>query len=129
MKSSSPVPSPAQVIRWANTRRFPSLPRRLRRRRSRRQRPARRWRTAMCATRRRGVAAATRICTAERGGGRGDPNLYREVVARIRCADTDVIINLTAGMGGDLEIGAGEEPMRFGQGTDLVGGLTRLVHV
>jgi uncharacterized protein (DUF849 family) len=40
-----------------------------------------------------------------------------------------VIINLTAGMGGDLEIGAGEDPMRFGQGTDLVGGLTRLVHV
>src|SRR6218665_1961552 len=83
MKSSSPVPSPAQVIRWANTRRFPSLPRRLRPRRSRRQRPARRGRTAMCATR----------------------------------------------MGGDAGIAAGEEPMRFGQGTDLVGGLTRLVHV
>src|SRR6218665_3357410 len=47
------------------------------------------------------------------GGGSRDPNLYREVVDRIRCADTDVIINLTAGMGGDLEIGAGEEPMRF----------------
>ncbi len=63
------------------------------------------------------------------GRGSRDPNLYREVVDRIRSADVDVIINLTAGMGGDLEIGAGEEPMRFGQGTDLVGGLTRLVHV
>ena len=41
----------------------------------------------------------------------------------------DVIINLTAGMGGDLEIGPGEDPMRFGKGTDLVGGLTRLAHV
>src|SRR6218665_525356 len=60
------------------------------------------------------------------GRGSRDPYLYREVVERFRCADTDVIINLTAGMGGDLEIGAGEEPMRFGQGTDLVGGVTRL---
>ena len=40
-----------------------------------------------------------------------------------------MIINLTAGMGGDLEIGPGEDPMRFGRGTDLVGGLTRLAHV
>ncbi|CAJ9065708.1 methionyl-tRNA synthetase [Burkholderia pseudomallei] len=60
------------------------------------------------------------------GRGSRDPRLYREVVDRIRSADVDVIINLTAGMGGDLEIGAGENPMRFGKGTDLVGGLTRL---
>ena len=58
-----------------------------------------------------------------------DPALYREVVDRIRSSDVDVIINLTAGMGGDLEIGAGESPMQFGAGTDLVGGLTRLAHV
>lgn len=58
-----------------------------------------------------------------------EPRLYREVVDRIRSADSDVIINLTAGMGGDLEIGAGEEPMRFGPGSDLVGPLTRLAHV
>ena len=51
------------------------------------------------------------------------------MVDRIRSADVDVIINLTAGMGGDLEIGPGEDPMRFGKGTDLVGGLTRLAHV
>lgn len=63
------------------------------------------------------------------GRGSRDPALYREVVDRIRSADTDVIINLTAGMGGDLEIGAGEHPMDFGAGTDLVGGLTRLAHV
>jgi uncharacterized protein (DUF849 family) len=63
--------------------------------------------------------------------GKGSRNvaLYREVVERIREADTDVIINLTAGMGGDLEIGAGESPMQFGSGTDLVGPLTRLAHV
>ena len=60
------------------------------------------------------------------GRGSRDPGLYREVVDRIRSSGTDVIINLTAGMGGDLEIGPGEDPMRFGANTDLVGGLTRL---
>ena len=63
------------------------------------------------------------------GKGSRDVALYREVVERIREADTDVIINLTAGMGGDLEIGAAENPMQFGSGTDLVGPLTRLAHV
>ena len=63
------------------------------------------------------------------GRGSRDPQLYREVVDRIRSSGTDVIINLTAGMGGDLEIGPGEDPMRFGANTDLVGGLTRLAHV
>ncbi len=63
------------------------------------------------------------------GKGRRDPVLYCEVLDRIRSLDVDVIINLMAGMGGDLEIGPGEEPMRFGRGTDLVGGLTRLAHV
>lgn len=58
-----------------------------------------------------------------------DPQLYYELVDRIRSAGVDMILNLTAGMGGDLEIGAGEEPMRFGPGTDLVGGLARLVHI
>ena len=58
-----------------------------------------------------------------------DVALYREVMERIREADIDIIVNLTAGMGGDLEIGAGENPMEFGLNTDLVGPLTRLAHV
>ncbi|AMZ73930.1 MULTISPECIES: 3-keto-5-aminohexanoate cleavage protein [Pseudomonas] len=58
-----------------------------------------------------------------------DVALYREVMERIREADVDIIVNLTAGMGGDLEIGAGEQPMEFGPNTDLVGPLTRLAHV
>ncbi|MEH3021883.1 MAG: 3-keto-5-aminohexanoate cleavage protein [Pseudomonas oryzihabitans] len=58
-----------------------------------------------------------------------DVALYREVVERIREADVDIIINLTAGMGGDLEIGPGETPTEFGPGSDLVGPLTRLLHV
>ncbi|NUT86758.1 3-keto-5-aminohexanoate cleavage protein [Pseudomonas corrugata] len=58
-----------------------------------------------------------------------DVALYREVMERIREADVDIIVNLTAGMGGDLEIGSGEQPMEFGPNTDLVGPLTRLAHV
>ena len=34
------------------------------------------------------------------------PALYREVTDRIRQADTDVVLNLTAGMGGDMVFGS-----------------------
>jgi uncharacterized protein (DUF849 family) len=63
------------------------------------------------------------------GKGSRDPALYRALVDHIRSSGVDVILNLTAGMGGDLQVGAGERPMDFGAGTDLVGGLTRLLHV
>ena len=58
-----------------------------------------------------------------------DPALYAEVMDRIRDAGVDVIVNLTAGMGGDLEIGAGENPTHFGPNTDLIGPMARLIHV
>ena len=49
-----------------------------------------------------------------------DPAFYREVVERIRDADTDVIINLTAGMGGDLVLGPPEAPLPINPvGTDM----------
>ena len=57
-----------------------------------------------------------------------DVKYYREVVERIRASDTDVIINLTAGMGGDFELGEAD-PTIAGPGTDLIGPLERLVHV
>jgi uncharacterized protein (DUF849 family) len=64
------------------------------------------------------------------GKGSRDPALYREVVERIRASDTDVIINLTAGMGGDLIFGPGEKPLPLDPtGTDMVGPLERLIHV
>ncbi len=63
------------------------------------------------------------------GKGSRDPALYREVVDRVRSSGVDVVINLTSGMGGDLDIGSGEEPLSFGPQTDLVGPATRLVHV
>lgn len=63
------------------------------------------------------------------GKGTRGVHLYREVVERIRAKNTEVIINLTAGMGGDVEVGEGEQPMQWGPGTDLVGPVERLAHV
>jgi uncharacterized protein (DUF849 family) len=63
------------------------------------------------------------------GKGARGVDLYREVVERIRAKNTEVIINLTAGMGGDVEVGEGEKPMQWGPGTDLVGPVERLAHV
>jgi uncharacterized protein (DUF849 family) len=66
----------------------------------------------------------------ETGKGSRDPKLYREVVERIRASDTDVVINLTAGMGGDLVLGGDESPLPFDDaGTDLAGATERLAHV
>jgi uncharacterized protein (DUF849 family) len=54
--------------------------------------------------------------------------LYREVVRRLRESDVDVVINTTAGMGGDLFLDP-EDPSGFAEGTDLVNGIERLAHV
>ena len=55
---------------------------------------------------------------------------YAEVVDRIRDSDTDVIINLTAGMGGDLVFGSVEQPLPPSEdGTDMAGATERLAHV
>ncbi|WP_439081393.1 3-keto-5-aminohexanoate cleavage protein [Streptomyces sp. WL006] len=64
----------------------------------------------------------------ETGAPSREPRLYREVVERIRETGTDVVVNLTAGMGGDLVIDP-EAPLRHLPGTDLVGGIERLPHV
>lgn len=66
----------------------------------------------------------------ETGKGSRDPALYRAVVERIKASGVDVILNLTAGMGGDLVFGPGETPLPLDPaGTDMVGPLERLVHV
>jgi uncharacterized protein (DUF849 family) len=64
----------------------------------------------------------------ETGKGSRDPRLYRQVVERLRASNVDMIINLTAGMGGDYEVGD-PDPLKHGPSTDLVGALERLVHV
>jgi uncharacterized protein (DUF849 family) len=56
--------------------------------------------------------------------------LYREVTERIRDADTDVVINLTAGMGGDLTLGPAEAPLPFDEdGTDMASARERVEHI
>jgi 3-dehydrocarnitine:acetyl-CoA trimethylamine transferase len=66
----------------------------------------------------------------ETGKGSRDPALYRDVVARIRAADVDVVLNLTAGMGGDMVLGSAEAPLPLDEaGTDLAGATERLEHV
>lgn len=65
----------------------------------------------------------------ETGAPARDVHLYREVVERIRSADTDVIINLTAGMGGDIIIGGAETPLPLAESTDLIGASERVAHV
>ena len=64
------------------------------------------------------------------GAGSRDVALYKEAVDRIRSSDTDVVINLTAGMGGDLVLGEPETPMPpKAKGTDMAGATERLAHV
>lgn len=58
-----------------------------------------------------------------------DPKLFKEVVERIREHDTDVVINLTTGMGGDLYLGPEDEPTAFTDDTDCVGQIERMEHV
>lgn len=57
-------------------------------------------------------------------------DLYTEVVERIRASGNDVIINLTAGMGGDLVLGGVEQVLPLdAAGTDMAGATERLEHV
>lgn len=56
----------------------------------------------------------------ETGAPSRDPDLFKETVDIIRSSDTDVVVNLTAGMGGDLTLGPPENPMAIDQaGTDM----------
>ena len=58
-----------------------------------------------------------------------DDELYKEVVSRIKENGTDVIINLTSGMGGDIEIGPEDDLLKFGPNTDFINAMERLSHV
>ncbi len=64
----------------------------------------------------------------ETGKGARDPALFRETVERIRDSGTDVVINLTAGMGGDW-VPSDNDPSTPGPGSDMIGPAERLVHV
>lgn len=64
------------------------------------------------------------------GAPRRDIELYREVTERIRDAEVDVVLNLTAGMGGDMVFGSTEEPLPLKvAGTDMIGASERVAHI
>ena len=64
----------------------------------------------------------------ETGQGSRAPALFRETVDMIRDSGVDMIINLTAGMGGDWVPSDGD-PSLPGPGTDMIGPEERLAHV
>lgn len=64
----------------------------------------------------------------ETGQGSRDPKLFKEVVDRVRDSGTDVVINLTAGMGGDWVPDAAD-PSMPGPGTDMINAEDRLIHI
>ena len=64
------------------------------------------------------------------GAAARDPELYAEVVDRVRSSDTDVVLNLTSGMGGDLVFGSVERPLPPDpDGTDMAGATERVEHI
>lgn len=64
----------------------------------------------------------------ETGKGSRNTEYYREVVERVAKSGSDVIVNLTAGMGGKLVLDSANA-LPFDGSTDLVGAAERLVHV
>ena len=55
---------------------------------------------------------------------------YKEVTNRIREAEVDVILNLTAGMGGDMVFGSVDSPLPYSEnGTDMAGADERVQHL
>ena len=59
-----------------------------------------------------------------------DISYYREVTERIRDSDVDVVLNLTAGMGGDMVFGSIDAPLPYSQaGTDMASASERVQHI
>ena len=80
----------------------------------------------------RAGAAVVHIHVREPETGKGSRNTdyYAEVVERVRAADVDVVVNLTAGMGGDMVLGGDEDVLPLNpDGTDMAGATERLDHV
>lgn len=66
----------------------------------------------------------------ETGKAARDVHLYEEVVNLVKQSGVDVVLNLTAGMGGDLTLGGVENPLPpAAAGTDMAGATERLAHV
>ena len=64
----------------------------------------------------------------ETGKASNDIDLYTDVVERIRASNTDVVINITAGMGGEF-VPDPKNPMVGGPGSDMLTPEQRLAHI
>ncbi|MEZ8006658.1 MAG: 3-keto-5-aminohexanoate cleavage protein [Amylibacter sp.] len=58
-----------------------------------------------------------------------DLGLYREVTDRIRASDVDMVLNLTAGMGGDIVFGSPDSPLPLSNTTDMASATERVAHI
>jgi uncharacterized protein (DUF849 family) len=86
--------------------------------------------SALAAARAGAAVVHIHVRDPETGRGSRDVALYRAVVERLRAADVDAVINLTAGMGGDLVLGGVDAPLPLDAGgTDMAGAEERLAHV
>tara|TARA_R110000796_G_scaffold115487_2_gene227584 strand:- start:187649 stop:188548 length:900 start_codon:yes stop_codon:yes gene_type:complete len=66
----------------------------------------------------------------ETGAPSRDLGHYRELTERVRAADVDVVLNLTAGMGGDIVFGSTEAPLPVNKdATDMIGATERMAHI
>ena len=66
----------------------------------------------------------------ETGAPSRDPAMFRKVTERIRESGTDCVLNLTAGMGGDIVTGPASSPLPLDpSGTDMASGADRVAHV
>ena len=65
----------------------------------------------------------------ETGAPSRDLGYFRELTDLIRASDVDVVLNLTAGMGGDIVFGGSEQPLPLSEGTDMAGATERVAHV
>lgn len=58
-----------------------------------------------------------------------DLALYREVTQRVRDASIDMVLNLTAGMGGDMIFGPPSAPLPLTDATDMASAEDRVAHI
>ena len=65
----------------------------------------------------------------ETGAPSRDLGLYRELTDRIRAANVDMVLNLTAGMGGDIVFGPPSAPLPLVAGTDMISAQDRMEHI
>jgi len=85
--------------------------------------------SAIAAAKAGAAVAHCHVRDPETGAPSRDPALYRELTERVRDASVDVVLNLTAGMGGDLTFGPASAPLPLTTGTDMIGAEERVAHL